>query len=52
MQVGWMKAEWFDGDRGNYMLAHSEIGGSNNNNGTEGNWGGLRKAVCGTARLD
>ncbi len=31
------------------MLAHSEIGGTNNNNGTEGNWAGLKKAVCGTA---
>jgi hypothetical protein len=29
-------------DRGHYMLAHSEIGGTNNNNGTEGNWGGLK----------
>jgi len=43
--VQWLKdriesraAEWFKkywtGDRGHYMLAHSEIGGTNNNNGT------------------
>ena len=46
-------AEWFEkywtGVRGNYMLAHSEIGGTNNNNGTEGNWAGLKKAGFGTA---
>jgi len=52
-------AEWFKkywtGDRGHYMLAHSEIGGTNNNNGTESRWQAMQKAVCGnsgsTARL-
>jgi hypothetical protein len=46
-------ADWFEkywtGDSGNYMLAHSEIGSTNSNNGTGGNWGGLQKAICGTA---
>ena len=45
-------AEWFEkywtGLRGHYMLAHAEIAGTNNNNGTEGNWGGVKKAVCGS----
>jgi hypothetical protein len=45
-------AEWFEanwtGDRGNYMRAHAGVGGTNNNNGTEGHWGGLKKAIGGT----
>ena len=46
-------AEWFQdywtGERGHYMLAHAGVGGTNNNCGTEGNWLGVKKAVCGTA---
>ena len=46
-------ANWFEeywtGDRGNYMLAHAEVGGCNNNCGTEGGWNGVKKEVCGTA---
>jgi hypothetical protein len=46
-------AAWFEEcwtrERGNYMLAHGEVGGTNNNCSTEGNWGGVKKAVCGTA---
>ena len=30
------------------MLVHAEIAGTNNNNGTEGNWDGVKEAVCGT----
>ncbi len=47
-EAGWFKMYWMR-VRGNYMQAHSEIGGTNNDNGTEGNWGGLKKAVCETA---
>ena len=46
-------AEWFEeywtGERGNYMLAHAEVGGTNNNCGVEGGWNGVKKEVCGTA---
>jgi hypothetical protein len=46
-------AVWFDeywtGERGNYMLTHSEVGGTNNNCGVEGGWNGVKKEVCGTA---
>ncbi len=46
-------ADWFErywtGDRGNFMKAHGGVGGTNNNCGIEGRWGGFKKAVCGTA---
>ncbi len=46
-------ADWFEtywtGRRGNWTLAHGGIAGTNNNNGTEGNWGGMKKAVLGTS---
>jgi hypothetical protein len=46
-------AEWFDdywtGERGNYILAHGGVGGTNNNCSTEGNWLGMKQAVCGTS---
>ena len=44
----WFQKYWTE-SRGNWTLAHGGIGGTNNNNGTEGNWGGLKKAVLGTA---
>jgi hypothetical protein len=31
------------------MLVHGGVGGTNNHCRTEGNWGGVKKAVCGTA---
>ena len=31
------------------MLAHAEVGGTNNNCGVEGCWNGVKKEVCGTA---
>ena len=31
------------------MLAHSEVGRTNNNCGVEGGWNGVKKEVCGTA---
>ena len=46
-------ADWFEeywtGERGNYTLAHAEVGGTNNNCGVEGGWNGVKKEVCGTA---
>jgi hypothetical protein len=46
-------AEWFEeywtGERGNYTLAHAEVGGTNNNCGVEGGWNGVKKEVCCTA---
>ena len=58
--VDWLRArheqkaaDWFEeywtGDRGNYMLAHAGVGGTNNNCGTEGGWNGVKKEVCGSA---
>jgi hypothetical protein len=41
--------EYWTGERGNYMLAHAEVGGTNNNCGVEGGWNGVKKEVCGTA---
>ena len=32
------------------MLAHTGVGGTNNNCGVEGGWNGVKKEVCGTAR--
>jgi hypothetical protein len=44
-------ANWFEeywtGDRGNYMLAHAGVGGTNNNCGTEGGWNGVKKEDSG-----
>ena len=44
-------AEWFEkywtSERGNWTKAHAGVGGTNNNNGTEGRWDGLKKFVCG-----
>jgi hypothetical protein len=31
------------------MLAHAEVGGTNNNCVVEGGWNGVKKEVCGTA---
>ena len=46
-------ADWYEkywtGDRGNWTKAHAGVGGTNNNNGTEGRWGGLKKFVCGSS---
>ena len=42
-------AEYWTGDRGNWTLAHAGVGGTNNNNGTEGRWGGFKSAVAGTS---
>ena len=46
-------ADWFEEywtkERGNYMLAHAGVGGTNNNCGVEGGWLGVKKEVCGTA---
>jgi hypothetical protein len=46
-------AEWFEeywtGEKGNYMLAHAGVGGTNNNSGVEGGWNGVKKEVCDTA---
>jgi hypothetical protein len=44
----WLKEYW-TGERGNRTLAHGGVGGTNNNNSTEGRWGGFRKAVSGTS---
>ena len=44
----WFQTYWTE-KRGNYMLAHAGVGGTNTNCGTEGNWHGLKKEVCGTA---
>ncbi len=46
--AAWFEEYWTR-ERGNYMLVHGEVGGTNSNCGTEGNWGGVKKAVCGTA---
>jgi hypothetical protein len=45
------KAEvWFEkywtGERGNWTKGHNGVGGTNNNNGTEGRWGGAKKFIC------
>ena len=58
--VEWLKsreednaAEWFEeywcGKRGNWTIAHGGIAGTNNNSGTEGGWGGMKKDVVSTA---
>jgi hypothetical protein len=43
-------AEWFEiywtADSGNWTKGHGGVGGTNNNNGTEGRWGGLKKFIC------
>jgi hypothetical protein len=41
----WFEKYWMD-NRGNYMLAHSEIGSTNNNKWNRRQLGGLKKAVC------
>ena len=36
----WLEEYW-TGDRGNWTLAHGGVGGTHNNNGTEGRWKGF-----------
>ena len=47
-QKTYKRADWFEeywtGERGNYTLAHAEVGGTNNNCGVEGGWNGVKKA--------
>ena len=60
--VDWLRArrepraaDWFEeywtGERGNYMLAHAGVGGTNNNCGTEGGWNGVKKEVSAGSTL-
>ncbi len=44
----WYEKYW-TGDRGNRCKAHGGVGGTNNNNGTEGRWGGAKKFICGNS---
>ena len=44
------EADWFEkywtGDRGNWTRGYGGVGCTNNNNGTEGRWNGLKKSIC------
>ncbi len=44
----WLEKYW-TGDRGNWTRGHGGVGGTNNNNGTEGRWNGLKKFMCGSS---
>ncbi len=43
-------AVWFEkywtGERGDWTKGHCGVGGTNNNNGMEGRWGGAKKFIC------
>jgi len=41
--------KYWTGDRGNWTKGHGGVGGTNNNNGTEGRWGGAKKFICGNS---
>jgi hypothetical protein len=41
----WFKKYW-TGERGNWIKGHGGVGGTNNNNGTEGRWGGAKRFIC------
>ncbi len=41
--------KYWTGDCRHWTKAHGGVGGVNNNNGTEGRWGGLKKFVCGNS---
>jgi hypothetical protein len=44
----WFEKYW-TGERGNWTKGHGGVGGTNNNNGTEGRWGGAKKFICGNS---